>query len=202
MVLPRWPTTLRTRRLELRPYRTEDHASWITGMSTRGAPRYRYDGAPLPPRRAPRSWFRALCRRHRRLWMRDEVYVLGVFDRRTGDHLGHVDIGVIERRSTQRANLGYSIHNTHQGRGYGTEACIAAITFAFRSLGLHRLEAVIDPDNHPSLRLARRIGMIDEGVWRSFWFQDGEWADQVVFTAVHGSWRATEQAIGRAAVPR
>ena len=188
MTIP-WPATIRTRRLEIRPYRTSDHDAWIAGFTSRSAPRHRYDGGPHDPRKTPRTWFRALCRKHRRLWKRDEVYVLGVFDRRTGNHLGHVDIGVVERRETQRANLGFSIHNTHQRRGYATEACVAAIGFAFRRLRLHRLEAVIDPDNRPSIGLASRIGMTREGLRRSFWFQHGSWADQIVFAAIRGLWR-------------
>ena len=184
-----WPLTLRTPRLLLRPYRASDHEAWLKGFTSRLPPRHRHDPGPLDPAKAPRAWFRALCARHRRLWRRDEVYVLGVFDRRSGLHLGHVDVGIVERRSTQRANLGYAIHNTVQRQGYGSEACAAAVSFAFRRLRLHRLEAVIDPDNRPSIRLARRIGMSREGVCRSFYFQSGRWADQVIYVAVNGLWR-------------
>ena len=190
MTLARSPKIC-TRRLVLRPYVTADHDAWLEGFTSRAPPQHEYDGGPLDPRTMSRSSFRALCAKHRRLRRRDEVHVLGVFDRRTGRHVGHVDIGIVERGATQRANLGYAVHNTFQRQGFATEACIAAIAYAFRELKLHRIEAVIDPDNVPSIRLARRIGMQRVGLVRSFWFQHGAWADQVVWVAVDGIWRGS-----------
>lgn len=184
------PSAIRTRRLELRPYRTSDYEAWTEGFAARTKPRHPYDGGPLAPGRMSRAEFRALCCKHRALWRRDEVFIFGVFDRRTGAHLGGVDIGVVERRSTQRANLGYYIHNTWQGRGFAAEACKAALSFAFSALRLHRIEAVIDPDNHPSIALARSIGMTNTGLRPSFYFQAAAWADQIVFEAVDGIWSA------------
>ncbi len=201
MVVP-WPATLRTRRLILRPYVASDHAAWLAGFTLRLPPRHRHDGAPLEEGEMPPRAFRSLCARHRRLWTLDQVYVFGVFDRKTGAHLGHVDLGVVERRQTQRANLGYSIHNTRQRRGYATEACVAAIRFAFRELGLHRLEAVIDPDNLPSIRLARRVGMAKAGLRPSFFFQDGRWDDQVIYEAVAGDWKGPRRSARKRAARR
>lgn len=187
---PPWPQSAQTRRLVLRPLVPADHAAWIEGFTSRSAPRYKQDGGPHDPKTTPLSWFRKLCARHRSLWNDDEIYILGVFRRTDRRHLGTVDVSVLQRDATQRGEIGYSIHNTHQGQGYATEALTAALRFSFQRLKLHRIEAYIDLDNHPSLRLAERAGMQREGVRASYCFQNGRWEDQVIYVAIRGRWRA------------
>lgn len=186
----RWPQTLTTRRLVLRPFVPADHAAWIEGFTSRSAPRYKQDGGPHDPKTTPLRWFRRLCALHRKLWRSDATYILGVFRRSDGRHLGHVDLNVLQRKATQRGEIGYEFHNTHQGHGYASEAVTAALRFSFEQLELHRIEAVIDVDNAPSLRLVERVGMEREGVRPSFYFQHGRWEDQVIYVAIRGRWRA------------
>jgi RimJ/RimL family protein N-acetyltransferase len=45
------------------------------------------------------------------------------------------------------------------GRGYATEAATAVRDYAFETLGLRRLIALIIRENHRSIAVARRIGM-------------------------------------------
>ena len=55
--------------------------------------------------------------------------------------------------------IGWRLHPDAWGHGYATEAGHAALTAAHHDLGLDRIIAVIDPDNHPSLAVAHRLGM-------------------------------------------
>lgn len=47
-------------------------------------------------------------------------------------------------------------------QGYATEAASALRDYAVRRLGLQRIIALIDPDNHGSVRVAEKIGMAFE----------------------------------------
>jgi ribosomal-protein-alanine N-acetyltransferase len=58
-----------------------------------------------------------------------------------------------------------------------TEALRAAAAYAFGELGLHRLEANIQPDNAASLALARRVGFRKEGYSPRYLRIDGAWRD-------------------------
>ncbi len=49
--------------------------------------------------------------------------------------------------------------------------------YAFNTLGLHRLEANIQPDNTRSLQLVARCGFEKEGYSRNFLFINGAWRD-------------------------
>lgn len=185
-----WPIQLVTPRLVLRPFATADHDAWLTGFTSRLPARHEHDGGPHDPRETPRPWFRKLCERHRKLWRQDKCYILGIFDRETGQHYGHVDIFVIERDDRQWGNLGYAIHNRVQRRGLATEACAAAIPWAFETLSLHRLEAVISPDNQASLGVVRKLGFELECLRKSFERKGPTWVDQAVYVAIEGRWKS------------
>jgi len=51
------------------------------------------------------------------------------------------------------------------------------LRLAFTTLGLHRLEANIQPDNLRSKALVESCGFDFEGVSRRFLYIDGEWRD-------------------------
>ena len=55
--------------------------------------------------------------------------------------------------------LGYRFARASWGQGYATEAARAVRDFAFASLGLKRLIAMIDPSNTASIRVAEKLGM-------------------------------------------
>ncbi|MFG2526168.1 GNAT family N-acetyltransferase [Streptomyces sp. NPDC048527] len=58
-----------------------------------------------------------------------------------------------------------------------TEGLDLVIRFAFADLGLHRLEANIQPANTASLKLVARLGFRREGHSPSFQLIDGVWQD-------------------------
>jgi len=184
-----WPVQLRSPRLELRPYATADHDAWLSGFASRLPPQHPLDAGPHDPGLTPRAWFRQMCSRHRQLWLRDRCYILGVFDRKSGEHRGHVDVTILERGNRDWANLGYAVHNTSQRRGIATEASAMVISWSFKALKLHRLEVVVRVDNPPSLGVARKLGLESEGIRHSFEKDGGRWVDHQVFAAIQGRWK-------------
>lgn len=95
----------------------------------------------------------------------------------TGEIVGVVNINQIVMGAFQSAYLGYfgSVHCA--GRGLMTEAVQAAADYAFKQLGLHRLEANIQPGNVKSIELVRRLGFRREGFSPKYLKIDGQWCD-------------------------
>jgi [ribosomal protein S5]-alanine N-acetyltransferase len=91
--------------------------------------------------------------------------------------VGVVNINEIVAGVFQSAYLGYYGMQRHAGQGYMTEALRAAVDYAFDDLGLHRLEANIQPGNVASLSLVRRVGFQKEGFSPRYLRIDGEWRD-------------------------
>jgi ribosomal-protein-alanine N-acetyltransferase len=61
--------------------------------------------------------------------------------------------------------------------GLMTEALRAAVAYAFSELGLHRVEANIQPGNTASTALVRRLGFKQEGLSPRYLRINGEWRD-------------------------
>ncbi|WP_326841038.1 GNAT family N-acetyltransferase [Streptomyces sp. NBC_01558] len=107
--------------------------------------------------------------------------------RSTGAIVGGVNINNIVRGSLQIGTLGYTAYASTAGHGYMTEGLRLLIEHAFGKLDLHRLEANIQPDNVPSLNLAKRLGFQREGYSAAFQFINGAWRD-------HERWALTAEA--------
>lgn len=97
--------------------------------------------------------------------------------RSTGAVVGGVNINNIVKGSLQSGALGYTAYASTTGHGYMTEGLGLVIQFAFDQLGLHRLEANIQPDNTSSLNLVKRLGFQREGYSAAFQLINGEWRD-------------------------
>ena len=71
----------------------------------------------------------------------------------------------------RKAALGYELGRFAWGNGYMQEAASSILTWAFEAMALHRVDALIHPDNHASLALAKRLGFKLEGRLRetAFW---------------------------------
>ena len=95
--------------------------------------------------------------------------------------IGHISLFNIHEVSG-RAEVGYLLHKDHWQKGYMSEALKAFIEACFSTLGLRRLEADIDPANTASTALIRRMGFVQEGLFKSRWVV----ADQITDSAMYG----------------
>ena len=98
-------------------------------------------------------------------------------ERASGAVVGVVTLSQIVRKDFQNAYVGYYGSVAFARRGLMTEAVRLAAAFAFRDLGLHRLEANIQPGNLASLGLARRAGFRKEGFSPRYLRIGGAWRD-------------------------
>jgi RimJ/RimL family protein N-acetyltransferase len=118
-----------------------------------------------------------------------QAVVLGVAVAAIGELVGEVMLLWVSE-TDRCGEVGYVLDPRHGGHGYATEAVAALLRLGFEDLGLHRVIARIDARNEPSFRLARRLGMREEGRFvESVWKHD-EWADLVTFAILEHEWRA------------
>lgn len=84
-------------------------------------------------------------------------------------------------RANRRAELGFALRPDRAGRGLASDAVRTAIRFGIAEMGLHRVEADVDPDNAASIRLLERAGFRREGHFRERWFTFGSWKDSAMY---------------------
>jgi ribosomal-protein-alanine N-acetyltransferase len=113
---------------------------------------------------------------------------LVVCDRADDAIVGGININNIVYGRFQSAALGYWASASVAGRGYMAEAIKLVIAYAFGPLGLHRLEANIQPGNDASIRLVKRSGFRYEGYSPDYLFIDGAWRG-------HERWAVTREMV-------
>ena len=95
----------------------------------------------------------------------------------TEDIMGVINLNEIVRGNFHSAYLGYYIGLPYAGQGYMQEALKLVIDYAFHELGLHRLEANIQPANTASIALVKRCGFHKEGFSPRYLKINGTWRD-------------------------
>ena len=95
----------------------------------------------------------------------------------SGQIAGVVNLSEIVAGGFQSAYLGYYGMVGFAGRGLMTEAVRGAVLHAFDLLGLHRLEANIQPGNLRSIALVERLGFQREGFSPRYLRIAGAWRD-------------------------
>ena len=88
------------------------------------------------------------------------------------------------------AEIGWALTAEFHGKGYAFEAASAMLELAFRTIGLHRVYAELDPRNAASIALCERLGMRSEAYFVQNLMFKGEWADTGVYGILQREWLA------------
>ena len=94
------------------------------------------------------------------------------------------------------ATLGYSLAQSHWGRGLMQQALQLALDWIFVAHNLHRITANHLPDNERSSRLLAKLGFRREGYAPDYLLIDGVWRDHVLTALTNEQWLARDQSAG------
>jgi len=87
-------------------------------------------------------------------------------------------------KGMKRAEIGFEIHPDFWRTGITSEAVKAVLQYSFAEMGLHRMGAVTFMDNVASIKLLEKHGFEQEGILRSYLFQNGQSHDARVFSVL------------------
>lgn len=103
-------------------------------------------------------------------------------------------IGIFQLRELEpgfgTAEWGFAIGSPYWGTGVFQEGAELMVTFAFDSVGVHRLEARATVRNGRGNGALRKIGAIQEGLLRKSFYKNGEYLDQALWTILDEDWKA------------
>ena len=99
------------------------------------------------------------------------------------------DLGLfIDPGDARLGEVGFTFDRAYQGQGLASEALNALLGFAFDTLGLHRIKAVVDCRNARAVRLLERLGFRREGHFiQHAWFK-GAWCDEYLYALLRADW--------------
>jgi len=181
---PDAPPVLTTPRLVLRAHDERDlDALWamFTDPTT-----MRYWGSPAWTDRAQAA---AFVERNARAFAAKESVRLALEPKGGGPIVGTCTLFAIDAQN-RRAETGYILASSAWGAGLMTEAMAALLDWGFGGLGLHRVEADVDPRNEPSVRILERLGFTREGHLRQRWQVNGEISDSWFYGLLAPEWAA------------
>jgi ribosomal-protein-alanine N-acetyltransferase len=107
----------------------------------------------------------------------------------SGSIVGFISLTGIEREPYHRGRLGYGIFEPFARRGYILEGLKNVIQYAFAELGLHRLEADIQPGNTPSKQLVQKLGFTYECTSPGFIKINDSWTDHERWALTCEQWK-------------
>lgn len=140
---------LETDRLILRLPQREDFDAYAELLGDEEASRY--IGGPLLRTAAWRKFLQMPG-----AWAMQGYAMFSVIDKSDGAWLGQ--LGPWQPEGWPGTEVGWAFHRAAWGKGYATEAAIAAIDWTFAHLGWTEIIHCIDPDNVASQKLAIRLG--------------------------------------------
>ncbi|MCI8410633.1 MAG: GNAT family N-acetyltransferase [Lachnospiraceae bacterium] len=91
--------------------------------------------------------------------------------------IGCVNFHDIKGGAFCSCQIGYKIHHKFCNRGVGKEVVSTSIDYLFAESRLHRIEALIHPENGPSIALAEKVGFEKEGTAKKAVMLGGQWQD-------------------------
>ena len=98
------------------------------------------------------------------------------------------DVGFYDyEKKHNRAEIGYILAQPYWGKGIMTEAIKAVLDYGFNEMRLNRIQALIDPRNEASKRVAEKHGFKYEGTFRDY---EREYIDLNMYSVLKREYRA------------
>jgi ribosomal-protein-alanine N-acetyltransferase len=101
-------------------------------------------------------------------------------------------VGIFQVRSLEpafgTAEWGFALASEFWGSGIFVDGAKLIVDFAFRVLGVHRLEARAALENGRGNAALRKLGAVQECVLRRSFRRNGEYLDQALWTILKSEW--------------
>ncbi len=97
------------------------------------------------------------------------------------EHIGNIGLWRIEKEN-YRAEVGYMLEPSLQGKGIIYEALQKVVDYGFREMKLHSIEGQIDPRNVASAAVLKKAGFVQEAYFKENYCLRGNFVDSAVFS--------------------
>jgi ribosomal-protein-alanine N-acetyltransferase len=176
------PTSRDRRRVRIRPPRRDDEQEFLERVRASRRLHGTWSSLPATPERFAELLAGATSHA-------EAVYL--IVRAEDGAIAGIARLSQIFLGNFRSAYLGYSAFFPYDGKGYMTEGLRLVLREAFGPIGLHRVEANVQPDNERSIALVERLGFRREGFSPRYLKLAGRWRDHVRYAMLAEDFPAT-----------
>ena len=110
-----------------------------------------------------------------------EFYDWAIIDKVSGKMIGTCGFPLISE-ANRSAEVGYVLNPDFWGKGYATEVLLLLLSFAFKTMRLHRIEARCFDEHVASRRVMEKCGMRYEGSFRDALLVKGQYVTVAVYS--------------------
>jgi len=86
------------------------------------------------------------------------------------------------KKEHYRGEIGYMLHPDHWRKGIMKEAINAVVDYGFTVLGLHSIEALLNPENLASSSVLESTGFVKEGHLKESFYFNGKFVDEAIYS--------------------
>ncbi len=172
-----WPENfplLETERLLLRQVESDDADGLFECYSSPGV--MKYISAPLERR----DTIDGILNDYRDGYSDGCSLIWSVIVKKTGKFAGTAGFEEFNFLDT-KADIGFSLLELYQGKGYMSEALETIINFGFQTMNINRIQTTVVPENQTSIKLLRNLNFQKEGHMRQSVFFSNCYHDELVF---------------------
>jgi RimJ/RimL family protein N-acetyltransferase len=94
---------------------------------------------------------------------------------------------------TRIAEIGITISNFEQKKGFAKEVLYGILTFLFTTKEIHRVVEIVDAENIASINLLKSLGFKQEGHFIENIFFKGKWGSEFQFAMLKREWNDREK---------
>ena len=190
---PRSPYFWQGADIHLRPMHEDDGAIWLADQqSDSEAVRFLGYGIDLPSSPYAAEQF---VERYAEFNNRAERIMFSI-ERLDGELAGGINIHSMDRKNGT-FETGTRIYRAHRGRGYGFQAKVIVLRYAFYELRFQKYNIRCMESNEPMIRHAARLGCQAEGRIRRQIYTDGRFFDELIFGLTREEFDELEQRLAQ-----
>ena len=130
-------------------------------------------------------------------WSRDPLQSMEFVmeEKATGEKLGRCHILIDPETDT--GMIGWFLRKAYWGQRYAEESGRALLRYCFETLGLHRVNALCNPENLASRKVLARCGLRQEAWFRQKcrYVKGGvtSWEDELEYAVLASEWKASPE---------
>ncbi|MDF2154339.1 GNAT family N-acetyltransferase [Vibrio sp. CAU 1672] len=116
-------------------------------------------------------------------------YYCLLIEQSTGKMLGTISFSSLAHFPIYACNVGYSLAEQAQGKGYMRRGLKMACDYMFKHQKLHRIQAGYMPHNLRSESVLEHVGFVREGYAKDYLLINGEWQDHILMSLTNPNWQ-------------
>lgn len=115
--------------------------------------------------------------------------MLLIVEKQTNKRVGTIGLHRIDWKNRNAATGTLIGNKPYQGKGYGTDAKMLLLNWAFNELGLNKVESRVLAFNERSLAYAKKCGYEQVGNLKKHIWRNGLWHDEIILEVHAEAWR-------------